>query len=80
MDCVYEMIVTEETDAWGNPHTGYGIEAWTDTAGERKSLHRVPDLFMSREHCERFVQLCNEEQVASFHLLEVIDNVLAERM
>lgn len=77
MDCIYEMIVTEETDAWGNHYTGYGIEAWTAT-GERIRLHRVPDLFMDQEHCEQFVQLCNEEEVASFHLLEVIDNVLAE--
>ncbi|MBQ4333649.1 MAG: hypothetical protein IJC33_07720 [Clostridia bacterium] len=75
MDCIYEMIVTEETDAWGNPYTGYGIEAWTAT-GERKSLHRVPDLFMSRQRCEQFVHMCNTEEVASFHLLEVIDNVL----
>jgi len=78
MDCIYEMIVTEETDAWGNPYTGYGIEAWITANGERKSLHRVPDLFVDQGRCEQFVQLCNEEQVASFHLLEVIDNVLAE--
>ena len=78
MDCIYEMIVTEETDAWGNPYTGYGIEAWAAADGERKSLHRVPDLFPSRQRCEQFVQLCNEEEVASFHLLEVIDNMLAE--
>ena len=80
MDCTYEMIVTEETDVWGNTYTGYGIEAWTDTDGERKMLHRVPDLFVSRERCERFVHLCNEEELAPFHLLEVVDNILAERL
>ena len=80
MDCTYEMIVTEETDVWGNTYTGYGIEAWTDTDGERKMLHRVPDLFVSRERCEQFVRLCNEEEVVSIHLMEVVDNILAERL
>ena len=76
MDCIYEMIVTEETDAWGNHYTGYGIEAWTATDGVRIRAHRVPDLFTSRQRCEQFVHMCNTEEVASFHLLEVIDNVL----
>ena len=78
MDCIYEMIVTEETDVWGNPYTGYGIAARTEDNGVRITLHRVPDLFTSRQRCEQFVHMCNAEQVASFHLLEVIDNVLAE--
>ena len=78
MDCIYKMIVTEETDVWGNPYTGYGIAARTEDNGVRITLHRVPDLFPSRRRCERFVRMCNEEQVAPFHLPEVIDNVLAE--
>ena len=80
MECTYEMIVTEETDVWGKTYTGYGIEAWTKENGTRKTLHRVPDLFTCRERCLRFVRLCNEEEVAPFHLLEVIDNLLAERL
>lgn len=78
MDCVYVMIVTEETDEQGNAYTGYGIEAWFGSGTERLRLHRVPDLFVSRSRCEQFVQMCNEEEVAHFHLLEVIDNILAE--
>lgn len=72
------MIVTEEKDEQGNAYTGYGIEAWIGSGTEQQRLHRVPDLFVSRHRCELFVQMCNDEEVASFHLLEVIDNVLAE--
>ena len=78
VDCVYEMIQTEETDEQGNAYTGYGIEAWDRSGAEQQQLHRVPDLFVSRSRCEQFVQMCNEEKVAPFHLLEVIDNILAE--
>ena len=72
------MIITEETDEQGNAYIGYGIEAWNRSDTERKCLHRVPDLFVSKEHCLAFVKMCNEEEVAHFHLLEVIDNILAE--
>lgn len=78
VDCVYEMIITEETNEQGNTYTGYGIEAWDSSGAEQRRLHRVPDLFVSRSRCEQFVQMCNEEEVAPFHLLEVIDNILAE--
>ncbi len=78
MNCVYKMIITEETDEQGNAYIGYGIEAWEDSATEQKLLHRVPDLFVSKERCLAFVKMCNEEDVAHFHLLEVIDNILAE--
>ena len=79
MDCVYEVIATEETDAWGRPYVGYGVEAWQVAAdGGRVLLHRVPDLFPHRARTEAFVGMCNDEAVASFHLLEVIDNALAE--
>lgn len=78
MDCHYEMIVTEEADEQGRAYVGYGIEAWRDCDAERTLLHRVPDLFTSRQRCEAFVRMCNEEEVASFHLPEVIDNLLAE--
>ena len=33
---------------------------------------------MSREQGRTFVNLCNKEEVASFHLPEIIDNLLAE--
>lgn len=78
MDCYYIMIITEETDIYGNTYTGYGIEAWSGSGTEQKRLHRVPDLFISRARCEQFVQMCNEEEVAPFHLPEIIDNILAE--
>ncbi len=78
MDCYYKMIITEETDVYGNAYIGYGIEAWSGSGTGRKPLHRVPDLFVSRERCESFVQMCNEEEVAPFHLPEIIDNILAE--
>ncbi len=78
MDCQYEMIVTEEQDERGNTYTGYGIVAWSVSGTEQILLHRVPDLFVCRERCEAFVRMCNEQEVASFHLLEVIDNILAE--
>ncbi len=78
MDCHYEMIITEEVDEQKHAYIGYGIEAWCDSGTERIRLHRVPDLFVCRERCEAFVRMCNEEQVASFHLLEVIDNLLAQ--
>ena len=78
MDCRYEMITTEEQDEQGHAYIGYGIEAWRDSGIGRIRLHRVPDLFVCREQCEAFVRMCNEEQVASFHLLEVIDNLLAQ--
>ncbi len=77
MDCVYEMIITNETDEQGNAYTGYGIRAWSGSGTGRKCLHTVPDLFVSKERCEDFVDMCNREEVASFHLLEVIDNLLA---
>lgn len=76
MDCYYVLIKTEEHDQWGRAYTGYGIEAWSGSGTGQKRLHRVPDLFVSRERCREFVDLCNREQVASFHLLEVIDNLL----
>lgn len=79
MKCEYTIIETKEADAYGRPYTGYGIEAWSGSGTERKCLHRVPDLFVSRHRCESFVQMCNEEDVADFHLLEVIDNLLAEK-
>lgn len=72
------MIITEETDEQGNVYTGYGIQALNGSSNERKCLHRVPDLFVSKERCLTFVKMCNEEEVAIFHLLEVIDNVLAD--
>ena len=78
VDCTYKMIKTEERDEQGRLYTGYGIEAWSGSDTERMRLHRVPDLFVSRQRCAAFVRMCNEEQVASFHLLEVIDNLLAE--
>ena len=78
MDCTYEMIETEEQDEQGHAYIGYGIEAWNGSGTERVRLHRVPDLFVSRDRCKAFVRMCNEEEVASFHLLEVIDNILAE--
>lgn len=72
------MIETEEQDEQGHAYIGYGIEAWSDSGTERIRLHRVPDLFVFRDRCEAFVRMCNEEEVTSFHLLEVIDNILAE--
>ena len=78
VDCVYKMIITEETNEQGNTYTGYGIEAWDSSGAEQRRLHRVPDLFVSCTRCEQFVQMCNEEEVAPFHLLEVIDNILAK--
>ena len=78
VNVTYEMIETEEYDAYGRAYVGYGIEAWSGSGTERICLHRVPDLFVSRARCERFVEMCNEESVAPFHLPEVIDNVLAE--
>lgn len=79
MDIVYNMITTEETDAWGRTYIGYGIEEWRISHdGMRTRLHRVPDLFSDRAQCESFVRMCNEEEVAPFHLLEVIDNLLAD--
>ncbi len=79
MNCVYEMITTEETDVWGHAYVGYGVEAWhTDADGTRLRLHRIPDLFRSRQQCEQFVQMCNDEDIAPFHLPEIVDNLLAE--
>lgn len=78
MNCQYTMIITEERDEQGRAYTGYGIEAWQESDTGRVRLHRVPDLFDCRRRCEDFVRMCNEEEVASFHLLEVIDNVLAQ--
>lgn len=79
MNCVYETITTEESDAWGRTYVGYGIEAWRVNAdGTRVRLHRIHDLFRSRQQCEQFVQMCNTEDVAPFHLLEIVDNLLAE--
>lgn len=78
MGCIYEMIETEERDEQGHAYIGYGIEAWCGSGTERVRLHRVPDLFVSSDRCEAFVRMCNEEEVASFHFLEVIDNILAE--
>ena len=80
MDCVYEMIATEEIDVWGRPYAGYGIAAWQETDGGRVCLRRVPDLFADRQRCEAFVQLCNDSAVAPFHLSEIIDNVLAAEL
>lgn len=80
MKCDYQMIETTEQDALGHAYVGYGIEAWIGSGTERQLLHRVPDLFMSRERCERFVEMCNAEEVAPFHLLEIIDNLLAEEL
>ena len=77
MDCHYEMIITEERDEQGRTYTGYGIEAWQGFGHRRVRLHRVPDLFLCRHRCEAFVRMCNEQEVASFHLLEVIDNLLS---
>ena len=78
MDCTYKLIETKEQTECGHTYTGYGIEAWSGSGTEQIRLHRVPDLFVSREKCQDFVDLCNQEQVASFHLLEVIDNLLAQ--
>ena len=78
MDCHYEMIETEETDVYGRTYVGYGIEAWSGDGAGRTRLYQVPDLFTDRPRCMAFVRMCNEEEVASFHLLEVIDNLLAE--
>lgn len=78
VDCLYEVIVTHETDEQGHAYIGYGIEAWSGFGAERKRLRRVPDLFVSRDRCEAFVDMCNKLEVASFHLSEVIDNLLAE--
>lgn len=78
MNCVYEMIETEETDVWGRRYVGYGIVAWQYADGVCTCLHRVPDLFRSRRRCAAFVQMCNEEHVAPFHLPEIIDNLLAQ--
>lgn len=80
MKCTYRMIKTEETDAYGRTYVGYGIEAWVGSGAEQQCLHRVPDLFVSRQRCERFVELCNTEELAPFHLPEVIDNLLAEEL
>ena len=80
MKCDYQMIETKEQDALGHAYDGYGIEAWIGSGTERQRLHRVPDLFVSRERCERFVAMCNAEEVAPFHLLEIIDNLLAEEL
>ena len=79
MKCIYEMIITKETDEQGNAYTGYGIQAWEGSGTGRKCIHKVPDLFVSKERCLAFVKMCNEEEVAHFHLLEVIDNVLAKK-
>ena len=70
-------MITEETDEQGHPYVGYGIRAWDKDEAHRKCLMQIPDLFPSKKHCLAFVELCNEEEVASFHLLEVIDNMLA---
>lgn len=79
MNCFYTMITTEEIDVWEHPYVGYGIEAWqVNDDGTQVLLHRVPDLFRSRQQCAQFVQMCNDEDVAPFHLPEIIDNVLAE--
>lgn len=63
-------------DEYGRKYTVYGIES-IDSKG--KILQSYPDIFFDRQKAERFVNLCNENDLSLIHLADAVEDALAEQ-
>lgn len=74
MDCRYTIRKDEVQDESGQTHTVYGVEAWLGA----KKIRCIPDVFFVRRRAEDFVYRCNTYELSLVHLMDVIEDVLAE--
>ena len=55
-------------------HTTWGVLA----SENGTEVLCVPDIFLDRERAESFVEKCNKSQLSPIHLMDVIEDALAE--
>jgi hypothetical protein len=55
-------------------HTSWGVSASSNGV----EVLCVPDIFLDRERAERFVEKCNKSKLSLIHLMDVIEDALAE--
>ncbi len=62
------------TDDEGYSYVGYGIAVFD---GE-KELFSVPDISTVRQDVENFVNLCNTLGVSEVHIMELVEDLVAD--
>ena len=68
-----ERVIYDES---GKQYIVYGIDAVSSTG---IILQSFPDIFFSKQKAEHLVDLCNNNKLALVHLLDVIEDALAEQ-
>lgn len=68
-----ERVICDES---GKQYIVYGIEAVSSTG---IVLQSFPDIFFSKHKVEHLVDLCNKDKLDLVHLLDVVEDALAEQ-
>lgn len=68
-----ERVICDES---GKQYIVYGIEAVSSTW---IVLQSFPDIFFSKHKAEHLVDLCNKDKLDLVHLLDVVEDALAEQ-
>ena len=72
---LYKLREDEVYDEESVVHTAWGVTV-SDAHGE--VLRSIGDVFLDKKRAEAFVEKCNKSQLSPIHLLDVIEDVLAE--
>ena len=72
MKCCYLLKESIISDDDGKNRIVYGI---TVTDAEGNDLKSYTDIFLSKEKAERFVNLCNKNELSLCHLSDVIEDM-----
>ena len=72
MSFEYTLRIDIFYDEEGNPHLIYGVNAFED--GDIRQV--FPGIFRDRGEAEKFIDLCNSEQLEIIHLPDVIRDLL----
>ena len=65
----YKIRIDTILDEDGSPHTVYGIETMNQVLS-------ISDVFTDYRAASRFVALCNDLDLSTIHLRDVIDDLL----
>lgn len=69
----YRVKTTSISGGQGNSRSVYGIEVLNSIG---RSLKVVPNIFLDATQAEKFVDLCNSEELDIIHLDDVIEDLL----
>lgn len=74
MDYIYKLRSDKIISEDGELFIVYGIDAVNlDTKSVEIS---IPDIFFEKQEAEKFIELCNSEELMIVHLWDVIEDIL----